>query len=321
MNTRFLIGILGFLLLLSGQSRAQTAEDPYIPPEGISFRTDTLISEGSRLGVELFIAKEHAGKPRPTIIMSHGWGGVASLLREVANDFARAGFFVVVFDYRGWGQSEGKIMPLKPIERGKPGEPITIEVNEIREVIDPLDMAADLQNAVHWVHGEKECDPERIGLWGTSYSGGHVVYVAARDDRVKAIVSQVPGMDSRFVIMGRGREQTLSDATKRTRGELKYPTPGEVAVGNLRGAPIRERLMNYAPVLEADKAPHCAMLFIIAEKEELFDNRDHAIKAHELAKGPKRLVTIPKITHYGIYAEARQEATNLAIEWFGEQLK
>ena len=47
------------------------------------------------------------------------------------------------------------------------------------------------------------------------------------------------------------------------------------------------------------------MLFIIAEKEELFDNRDHGIKAHELAKGPKKLVTIPKITHYGIYKEAR----------------
>jgi hypothetical protein len=182
-------------------------------------------------------------------------------------------------------------------------------------------MAADLQNAVHWVHGEKQCDFKRIGLWGTSYSGGHVVYVAARDPRVKALVSQVPGMDSRFVLAGKGRKQTLDDATRRTRRELGYPEPGEVAVGNLRGAPIRERLMNYAPVEDADKAPNCAMLFIVAEKEELLNNRDHGIKAYERAKGPKKLVTIPNITHYGIYKEGREQAQKLAIEWFDLHLK
>jgi hypothetical protein len=79
--------------------------------------------------------------------------------------------------------------------------------------------------------------------------------------------------------------------------------------------------MNYAPVEDADKAPNCAMLFIIAEKEELFDNRDHGIKAHERAKGAKKLVTIPGITHYGIYGEARQQSQKLAIEWFDTHLK
>ncbi len=63
------------------------------------------------------------------------------------------------------------------------------------------------------------------------------------------------------------------------------------------------------------------MLFMIAEKEELFDNQDHAVKAHERARGPKKLVTIPGITHYGIYSEARERATQLAIEWFDEHLK
>ena len=63
------------------------------------------------------------------------------------------------------------------------------------------------------------------------------------------------------------------------------------------------------------------MLFLIAEKEELFDNRDHGLKAYERAKGPKKLVTIPNITHYGIYNEAREQARKLAIEWFDEHLK
>ena len=242
-------------------------------------------------------------------------------LRPDAVAFARHGYLVVSFDYRGWGGSEGKLVTTRPLARGKPGEPFMAEVKEIREVVDPLDMAADLQNAVHWVHGEKQCDPKRIGLWGTSYSGGHVVYVAARDPRIKATVSQVPGMDSRFVLIGPGRGQTMQEATRRTRGELGYPPPGAVTVGSLRGAPIRERLMNYAPVEDADKAPQCAMLFIIAGKEELFDNRDHGIKAHERAKGPKKLITIPNINHYGIYNEAREQARKEAVAWFDEHLK
>lgn len=63
------------------------------------------------------------------------------------------------------------------------------------------------------------------------------------------------------------------------------------------------------------------MLFIIAEKEDLFDNRDHAILAHERALGPKRLVTIPVIKHYGIYSVARKRAQKLAIKWLDEHLK
>ena len=57
----------------------------------------------------------------------------------------------------------------------------TAEVQEVREVVDPIDMTTDLANAVSWIYGEPRCDRDRIGLWGSSYSGGHVVYVAARD--------------------------------------------------------------------------------------------------------------------------------------------
>jgi hypothetical protein len=63
------------------------------------------------------------------------------------------------------------------------------------------------------------------------------------------------------------------------------------------------------------------MLFIVAGDEELFDNRDNGIKAHERARGPKKLVTIPGIRHYGIYNEARPQAQMLAIAWFDEHLK
>ena len=63
-------------------------------------------------------------------------------------------------------------------------------------MVDPIDQTTDIMNAINWVAGEKQCDKERIGLWGSSFSGGHVVYVAARDPRVKAFVSQVGSMDA-----------------------------------------------------------------------------------------------------------------------------
>src|SRR5262249_38761421 len=157
---------------------------------------------------------------------------------------------------------------------------------------------------------------------GSSYSGGHVVYAAARDARVKATVSQVPALDSRFVMQTKAdREQTYKEATQRARGEAGYPEPGAKVIGNLRGAPTRARLMNYAPAEDVDKAPNCAMLFILAEKEELFDNKYHGVKAHDRAKGPKKLVVIPNITHYGVYREARGQAQKLALEWYNQHLK
>jgi len=310
--------VSGLLVLLSTTALRGSE---WSAPDDLAFRTATVISEGSRVAAELFVAKGHEAERLPTIIMCHGWGGVAEQLRSEAVVFARAGYFVVTFDYRGWGGSDGRIVPTQPLKRGKPGEAVTSEVKEIREVVDPLDQTTDLLNVIHWVQGEKNCDVDRIGLWGSSYSGGHVVYAAARDERVKATVSQVPALDSRWVMSGPLRLQTHFEATRRARGEVGYPEPGVVAVGSLHGAPIRERLMNYAPVDDVEKAPNCAMLFVLAEKEELFDNRDHGIKAHERAKGPKKLVTIPNITHYGVYEEAREQAQKLAVEWYDEHLK
>jgi dienelactone hydrolase len=315
-------GLLWLLLVCPPPARGQGEPDPYKPPADIVFRKAQVTSDGCRLAAELFARKGDEGRPLPTLILCHGWGGTASQLRPEAVAFARAGYFVVTFDYRGWGASEGRVVLAGPAARGKPGEPFTARVREIREVVDPLEQTADLLNVLHWVQGEKQCDAKRIGLWGTSYSGGHVVFAAARDARVKATVSQVPSLDSRWVVQtAAARDQTLREATRRARGEIGYPEPGARVIGNLRGAPLREKLMHYAPVEDADKAPGCAMLFIVAGKEELFDNKDHAIKAHQRAKGPKKLVTLPNIGHYGVYREARQQVQRLAIEWFDAHLK
>jgi dienelactone hydrolase len=307
---------------LSGAAFAQNTSSPYKPPNDINFRTATVISDGCRLTAEIFAPEASGGKSLPTIVMSHGWGGTAQQLRADAVVFARAGYLVVTFDYRGWGASEGRIVPTKPLARGKPGEPFTADVKEIREIVDPLEQTADLLNVLHWLQGEKQCDTNKIGLWGSSYSGGHVVYAAARDPRVKATVSQVPALDSRFVMQTADmRRQTFEQATQRARGDIGYPPPGQKVIGNLRGAPILDKLMQYAPVEDAGRAPGCAMLFILAEKEELFDNKDHGLLAHERAKGPKKLVILPGLKHYDIYMGARKDAQKLALEWFDKYLK
>ncbi len=76
-------------------------------------------AKGLRIAAELFSLKSNEDKSLPTIIMCHGWGGTAEHLRPDAVVFARAGYFVVSLDYRGWGASEGRV-----ILTGQAGHPI-----------------------------------------------------------------------------------------------------------------------------------------------------------------------------------------------------
>jgi hypothetical protein len=294
-------------------------------PDNLDFRTASLISEGVRLHAELFSLKSLAGKPLPTIIQGHGWGGTAANFRRDALDFASAGYLVINFDYRGWGESDARLIlvgpsPVKPTP-GK-NQKFTAEVIEQREYVDPLEQINDWFNVINWAVGEPVVDKERIGLRGSSYSGGHVFYIAAFDPRVKAIVSQVGAYDSRWVVANKAEQElTYTEATRRARGEA-YPAPRAVTVGRLIGAPIREKLIRYAPIEEAGKVKDAAVLFIVAEKEELFSNEDQAKLAYDRMAGTKKkYISIPGITHYGVYREQREQAVRHAIEWFDQYLK
>jgi len=288
-------------------------------------RKADIVSEGVRIHADIYSpGSSAAGGPLPTIIMSHGWGGTASMLRPQATDFARAGYLVVVFDYRGWGESDSRVVLTRPAPDAshRTGQRFTAEVREIREVVDPLDQATDIFNVIHWAAGESAVDKTRIGLWGTSFSGGLVVYVAARDPRVKALVSQVGYMGQPITaISAIALAKMQEDSTRRARGELDYPPPRAKEVGNLQGGPIREKFLLYAPIEDVSRVRNCAMLFIAAENEELFDNKSHPALAYARAAEPKSYVVIPGIAHYGIYGQAREEATRLAIEWFDRHLK
>lgn len=306
----------------------------YKAPENIEFRTANVISEGVRLHAELFSLKSNAGKKLPTVIQAHGWGGTASGFRWDSVKLAEAGYLVINFDYRGWGESDsrliltGKAPQWKDAAEMREARKFTAEVQEVRGVVDPLDMTMDWFNVVHWAMAEPMVDVNRVGLRGSSYSGGHVFYVAARDSRIKAIVSQVGSFDSRpkaVSVAGEADAQVKAayeEATRRARGEIGYPPPFKREIGNLIGAPVRDHLLRYAPVEDAAKMTNCAALFIDAEKEELFDNKDHAHLAYTRMPGKdKKYVLVPGITHYGIYTTERERAIKLAIEWFDQYLK
>lgn len=318
--TRPLTWALLTLALVSPRVPAQETKPDFAVPDDVAFRTADIRSEGVRMAAEVFTSKVPKEDRLPTIVMSHGWGGTAKMLRPDAIAFARAGYLVIAFDYRGWGNSDSRLILAGGKPTRKDGKLIA-EVKEVREVVDPIDQTTDILNAIHWAAGEKPCDPNRIGLWGSSFSGGHVVYVTARDPRVKAFVSQVGSMDGRWAITNpQTRAYTYTQASARTHGRIDYPRPGE-KFGTLTGAPIIEKFPAYAPIEDIGRCKDCAKLFIIAENEELFDNKQNAILAHERASGIKKLVTIPGIKHYGVYYEARARVQKEAIDWFDEHLK
>lgn len=287
----------------------------------IEHRRADIFSDGVRLNAHLF-HPQSPDKPLPFVIMSHGWGGTAAGLESQATAFAHAGYFVIAFDYKGWGESDARLVLDGAAPQREADQRMTAKVQEVREVIDPIEQAADIFNVIHWAMAERMVDKSRLGLWGTSFSGGLVAYVAARDPRVRAFVSQVGYFGQPVATIPAAElSRAYADSTRRTRGELPYPAPGAREVGNLRGAPLREKFLLYAPIDDVATAKHCAMLFIAAEREELFDNHRHPQLAYERAPEPKKYVVLPGISHYGVYGEAREQATKLAIEWFDLHLK
>ncbi|OCW57644.1 alpha/beta hydrolase [Hoeflea olei] len=131
----------------------------------VSFHTE----DGTELAGWFFAAA--GGTPAPAIVMCHGFSATKEMhLEGFARTFNAAGMNVLVYDNRNLGNSAGT-------PRGE---------------IDPIQQIRDFRDAITYVQGRDEVDAGRIGIWGSSYSGGHVLVVAAQDRRVKCVVSQVP---------------------------------------------------------------------------------------------------------------------------------
>jgi fermentation-respiration switch protein FrsA (DUF1100 family) len=133
-------------------------------------------SQGVTCRAWLYEPDTSIARPAPCIVMAHGLGGTrADALEPYAQRFCEAGFFVLVFDYRHQGDSDGDPRQLISIRR------------QIQ------DWTAAIGLARRW----DGIDPRRVALWGTSLSGGHVVIAAAKDHRIAAMSAQCPMMDGR----------------------------------------------------------------------------------------------------------------------------
>jgi uncharacterized protein len=189
--------------------------DVSFPSHGESCAAWHLVGEGDAFAGE---------RGRPCVVMAHGFGGTKdSGLLPFAEAMAEAGIDVLLFDYRGFGESSG----------------------EPRQFAWPPRHRDDYRAAVEFARGLDDVDPERIVLWGTSWSGGHVVYVAAGDPRIAAVISQSPDLDGVATLREIGRyaglrqqlEMTVigaRDAVRMLRGQdpLMIKTvgrPGELA--------------------------------------------------------------------------------------------
>jgi len=118
---------------------------------------------GVRLRGWLYLPDDATG-PVPAIVMAHGFSAVKEMyLDAYAEVFAEAGLAALVFDNRNFGASDG----------------------EPRQEIDPWAQVRDYRDAITWVRTRSEVDAERMGVWGSSYSGGHVLVLGAIDRRIK----------------------------------------------------------------------------------------------------------------------------------------
>ncbi|HEX5263585.1 MAG TPA: alpha/beta fold hydrolase [Phenylobacterium sp.] len=298
----------------------------YHPPEGVAFKTTDFISENVRLTAQWFWAAENEGRKLPTVIMAHGWGATAANYREDAVDLARAGYLVMLFDYRGWGDSDGRPMLMgSAAGRSAPGGTFTGEVRELRGYVDPQEQAEDWLNAISYAVTDPMVDAGRIGVMGSDLSGGHVIHAAAHEPRVKALVSLVSRVDTRpSKPYQQDPAKVIADAdaaaSRLAAGEAQYPTERTRATGGLVGAPVGAKVVRWAPVEEAHDVTAPA-LFVLAEKEELFSNPSNGQQACERVQGPRKLVMLPRISHYGVYGAERARAVKAAIDWFDRYLK
>jgi fermentation-respiration switch protein FrsA (DUF1100 family) len=270
--------------------------------------------------------------PFPGITMAHGFGGVKYRgLEGYAERFSRAGFVVLVHDHRGFGLSGG-------VPRGD---------------IDPWQQIADWRRAISFLEALDDVDARRIGVWGSSYAGGHSIVLAATDRRIKAAVAQVPTISGyeqglRRVPADRKRAQEeLFDDDERAQLAGKQPAyqllnsldPEVQAAYHSRGMAESDAHFSLPPSVEEPK--HITLrstrkaqmyepgawvtrvsptpLLMVVGRTDTVTPTDLALAAYERALEPKRLRMFHG-DHFDSYVAAFKPTSEAAAEWFCEHL-
>ncbi|WP_370303249.1 alpha/beta hydrolase [Pseudooceanicola sp.] len=280
-----------------------------------------------------FFAAAGADGPAPTVIMCHGFSATKEMhLDGFAKTFQAAGMNVIVYDNRNLGDSGGT-------PRGE---------------IDPEQQIRDFRDAITYAQGRADVDPDRIGAWGSSYSGGHVLVVAARDRRVKCVVSQVPlvqGLENarrlvRSDLWAGLREGFVADRQARLRGEapLTMPVIGET-FGDPCALPTEDSHRFFSDLPEEKRGrwqneitlrsmelfteyePGDAIariaptpLMIVVGRDDHLTPADMTLAAYERALEPKKLLVL-ECGHFEAYTDGPFEISAPAqCEWFQTHL-
>ena len=269
--------------------------------------------------------------PHPAITMAHGYALVKEhALEPFAQAFADDGFVVLLHDHRGFGTSGG----------------------EPRQDVDPWRQIADWRRAISFLESRPEVDPERIGLWGTSYAGGHAIVLGATDRRLRCVVAMVPTISGYEQGLRRvppdgvvALEQAFAeDERAQARGEpprytalvsadpavpASYRSPDAVDFF-LQPLPEGTRWENavtvrstraarmYEPGMWVDRVSPTPLLMVVAINDTV-TVADLALAAYERALEPKRLELIPS-GHFGPYLSSFAKSSDAARAWFRHHL-
>ena len=252
-------------------------------------------------------------------------------LDRFAEAFATAGSASIVFDNRNFGASDGTP----------------------RQEVDPWQQVRNYRDAITYAETLEETDPERIGIWGTSYSGGHVLVVGAVDRRVKCVVSQVPlvsGHDNArrlirpdhlaalrkvFADDRRGRmagkaPAMISVVAEDPAAPCALPTPDSwrwfTETARTRAPSWKdevtlssvEMFTEYEPGSYVSFVSPTPLLMVVA-LGDMLTVPDLALAAYERALSPKQLVTLAR-GHFDAYDREFQAASKAAVEWFRQHL-
>ena len=234
-------------------------------------------SRGLRCAGWLYLPK--AVVRPPVVIMAHGFGAERTFgLEPFAERFAQAGLAAFLFDYRCFGDSEG----------------------EPRNWISPRRHLQDWEAALAHVKSLAAIDASRIALWGTSFSGGHVIVIAARHTEISAVVAQVPFADGLTLIASAPLKLMLRLGTAAFRDLLRIATrrvpfmvpivgpPDSLAIMNMPGSwegyqsllpkgtawrnacPARAVFTTsfYRPIRHAPRV-RCPVLLVMARRDEV----------------------------------------------------
>ncbi len=295
-------------------------------PDNVEKREVVVWSDGTRMAGDLYLPKGLKPEDKlPAIVLCAGTGGTkVGTQARLGSIFAQNGYIALAFDYRGWGVSESQLMAVEPQPKPDAKNELTIKVKALRWQMNYTDQTEDIRAAISFVAGEPNVDKDRIGIWGSSYGGGLVTWMAANDPRVKCVAAQVPGMGARGP---QATMRALEYHTKQARGEVE-PVP--IETGKMTGKMATYENMRVNPTksigfsaLDAAAKINVPAIFVVAENEELSSNATvEAVHKGLLERGvPSSYHVIKGITHYGVYAAGFAEATKVELEWFNKHLK